>query len=152
MKFELIRYEGTAPYTDRTPMRNRWEPGEEKLVSEADAKALMRYLEFKRVPAEAKKATNADKASKEPAAKGDDDGKDDNAAALALAKQAATEQQLREKKATDQIEATLLEVSQMTKAALTEFAKANYGVVLDTKNKVDDLRNQVTALVHGGLN
>ena len=40
----------------------------------------------------------------------------------------------------------------MTKAALTEFAKANYGVVLDTKNKVDDLRNQVTALVHGGLN
>lgn len=146
MKFELIRYEGTAPYTDRTPMRNRWEPGEEKLVSEADAKALMRYLEFKRVPAEAKKAVKADKASKEPAAK------DDNAAALALAKQAATEQQLREKKATDQIEATLLEVSQMTKAALTEFAKANYGVVLDTKNKVDDLRNQVTALVHGGLN
>lgn len=148
MKFELIRYEGTAPYTDRTPMRNRWEPGEEKLVSEADAKALMRYLEFKRVPAEAKKA---DKASKEPAAKGDD-GKDDNAAALALAKQAATEQQLREKKAAEQTEATLLEVSQMTKAALTEFAKANYGVVLDTKNKVDDLRNQVTALVHGGLN
>lgn len=148
MKFELIRYEGTAPYTDRTPMRNRWEPGEEKLVSEADAKALMRYLEFKRVPAEAKKAA---KASKEPAAKGDD-GKDDNAAALALAKQAATEQQLREKKAAEQTEATLLEVSQMTKAALTEFAKANYGVVLDTKNKVDDLRNQVTALVHGGLN
>ncbi|AFU45462.1 hypothetical protein C380_08800 [Acidovorax sp. KKS102] len=148
MKFELIRYEGTAPYTDRTPMRNAWEPGEEKLVSEADAKALMRYLEFKRVPAEAKKAA---KASKEPAAKGDD-GKDDNAAALALAKQAATEQQLREKKAAEQTEATLLEVSQMTKAALTEFAKANYGVVLDTKNKVDDLRNQVTALVHGGLN
>lgn len=148
MKFELIRYEGTAPYTDRTPMRNRWEPGEEKLVSEADAKALMRYLEFKRVPAEAKKA---DKASKEPAAKGDD-GEDDNAAALALAKQAATEQKLREKKAAEQTEATLLEVSQMTKAALTEFAKANYGVVLDTKNKVDDLRNQVTALVHGGLN
>lgn len=148
MKFELIRYEGTAPYTDRTPMRNRWEPGEEKLVSEADAKALMRYLEFKRVPAEAKKA---DKASKEPAAKGDD-GKDDNAAALALAKQAATEQKLREKKAAEQTEATLLEVSQMTKAALTEFAKANYGVVLDTKNKVDDLRNQVEALVQGGLN
>lgn len=151
MKFELIRYEGTAPYTDRTPMRNRWEPGEEKLVSETDAKALMRYLEFKRVPAEAKKAAKADEASKEPAAKGDD-GKDDNAAALALAKQAATEQKLREKKAAEQTEATLLEVSQMTKASLTEFAKANYGVVLDTKNKVDDLRNQVTALVHGGLN
>jgi len=147
----LIRYEGTAPYTDRTPMRNRWEPGEEKLVSEADAKALMRYLEFKRVPAEAKKAAKADKASKEPAAKGDD-GKDDNAAALALAKQAATEQQLRDKKAADQIESTLLEVSQMTKAALSEFAQANYGTKLDMKDKVDDLRLQVTALVQGGLN
>ena len=141
MKFELIRYEGTAPYTDRTPMRNRWEPGEEKLVSEADAKALMRYLEFKRVPDEEKKPAKDAKA---------DNSKTDPA--LALAKQAATEQQLREKQATDQIEATLLEVSQMTKAALTEFAKANYGVVLDTKNKFDDLRNQVTALVHGGLN
>lgn len=150
MKFELIRYEGTAPYTDRTPMRNRWEPGEEKLVSEVDAKALMRYLEFKRIPAEAKKAAKADKASKEPAAKGDD-GKDDNAAALALAQQAAAEQALRKKQTADQIEATLLEVSQMTKAGLSDFAKANYGVALDMKKKADDLRNQVTALVQGGL-
>lgn len=151
MKFEWIRYEGTAPYTDRTPMRNAWEPGDEKLVSETVAKALMRYLEFKRVPAEAKKAAKADKASKEQGAK-TDDGKDDNAAALALAQaqQAATEQQLLEKKATDEVEATLLEVSHMTKAALGEFAKQHYGVDLDLKSKVDDLRNQVTALAQGG--
>lgn len=141
MKFELIRYEGTAPYTDRTPMRNRWEPGEEKLVSEVDAKALMRYLEFKRVPDEEQQPAKDAKA---------DNSKTDPA--LALAKQAATEQALREKKTADQIEATLLEVSQMTKAALSEFAQANYGVKLDMKDKADDLRNQVTALVQGGLN
>lgn len=141
MKFVLIRYEGTAPYTDRTPMRNRWEPGEEKLVSEVDAKALMRYLEFKRVPDEEQQPAKDAKA---------DNSKTDPA--LALAKQAATEQALREKKTADQIEATLLEVSQMTKAALSEFAQANYGVKLDMKDKADDLRNQVTALVQGGLN
>lgn len=138
MKFELIRYEGAAPYTDRTPMRNAWEPGDEKLVSEADAKALLRYLEFKRVPAEEQNAAKADDSKTDPA--------------LALAKQAAAEQQLRQKKTADQIESTLLEVSQMTKGALAEFAKANYGVELSMKDKADDLRNQVTALVQGGLN
>ncbi len=145
MKFELIRYVGKTPYTDRTPMRNAWEPGEEKLVSEADAKALLRYLEFKRVPADAKKANKAEKADK------GDDSKTE-AAALALAMQATTEQQLREKQATEQIEATLLEVSHMTKAALVDFAKANYGVELNKQSKADDLRNQVTALVQGGVN
>ena len=148
MKFELIRYVGKTPYTDRTPMRNAWEPGEEKLVSEADAKALMRYLEFKSVPADAKKANKAEKADKTDKS---DDSKTE-AAALALAKQATTEQQLRQKQATEQIEATLLEVSHMTKAALVDFAKANYGVELDMKTKADDLRNQVTSLVQGGLN
>lgn len=145
MNFVLIRYEGNAPYTDRTPMRNAWEPGEEKMVSEADAKALMRYLEFKRVPAESKKAGSAEKSDKEKASK------DDNAAALALAQKAAAEQQVLEKQTAQRIESTLLEVSQMTKAAMVDFAKANYGVDLDMKNKADDLRNQVTALVQDGL-
>lgn len=143
MKFEKICYVGKAPYTDRTPMRNSWEPGEEKLVSERDAKALLRYLEFQRVaPAEV-----------QPAASGGDAGKapDAAAAALAQAQQALTEQQLREKATETQVEATLLEVSHMTKGALADFAKAHYGVVLDMKNKADELRNQVTALVQGGL-
>ena len=127
MKFELIRYEGAGPYTDRTPMRNRWEPGEEKMVSEVDAKALMKYLEFKRATAEDKqtaKAADAVNAKTDPA--------------LALAKQAATEQALRQKQTADQIEATLLEVSQMTKSALSDFAQANYGVKLDMKEKAQD--------------
>lgn len=136
MKFELIRYVGKTPYTDRTTMRNAWEPGEEKLVSEVDAKHLMRYLEFQRVPAKADKGTTATT----------------EAAALALAQQAKTEQKQRDKQTSDQIEATLLEVSQMTKTALSDFAQANYGVKLDMKDKADDLRNQVTSLVQGGLN
>lgn len=143
MKFEMIRYEGKSPYTDRTPMRNAWEPGEEKLVSEADAKQLMRYLEFKRVTPEPKKAAEVS----DKGATGD--GKDADTA-LALATQAKAEQQKREKLANEQIESTLLEVSQMTKGALADFARQNYAVELDTKSKVGDLRNQVTSLVQGG--
>ncbi len=28
MKFINIRYEGKAPYTDRTSLKNAWDPGE----------------------------------------------------------------------------------------------------------------------------
>lgn len=135
MKFVNIRYEGKAPYTDRTPLRNAWEPGEEKLVSENDAKHLLGYLEFKRV------AT--------PAPKKADKGGD---ASLELAQKAQAEAAALAKKAEKLAEDTLLEVSRMTKGALADYAKQNYGVELDTKAKVDDLRNQVTALVQGGLN
>lgn len=135
MKFVNIRYEGKAPYTDRTPLRNAWEPGEEKLVSESDAKQLLGYLEFKRV----------DGAKPKKADKGGD-------AALELAQKAQAEAAALAKKAEKLTEDTLLEVSRMTKGALADYAKQNYGVELDTKSKVDDLRNQVTALVQGGLN
>lgn len=148
MKFELIRYVGKTPYTDRTTMRNAWEPGEEKLVSEVDAKQLMRYLEFQRVPANSAKA---EKAGKSAAGKSDDAKATAEAAALAQAQQAKTEQQQRAKQNAEQIEATLLEVAHMTKGALVEFAKAHYGVELNNKDKADDLRNQVTALVQDGL-
>lgn len=131
MKFVNIKYEGKTPYTDRTPLRNAWEPGETKLVSEGDAKLLCRYLEFVRVPNEPAQASEQD-------------------AALTQAKTAQAVVKTQEKQAKEQEEATLLEVSQMTKGALAEFAKANYGVELDMKNKADDLRNQVTALVQGG--
>ena len=39
MKFVKVRYDGATPYTDRTPLKNAWEPGDVKLVSEADAPA-----------------------------------------------------------------------------------------------------------------
>lgn len=135
MKFVTIRYEGARPYTDRTPLRNAWESGEEKLVSENDAKQLLGYLEFKRVET--------------PAPKKADKGGD---AALELAQKAQAEAAALAKKAEKLTEDTLLEVSRMTKDALADYAKQNYGVELDTKAKVGDLRNQVTALVQGGLN
>ena len=134
MKFITIRYEGKTPYTDRTPLKNAWEPGESKLISERDAKTLLGYLEFKRV---------ADEASKKGSKAG-------NEAALEQAQKAQAEALALEKKAEKLTEETLMEVSRMSKAALSDYAKQNYGVELDQKSKVDDLRNQVTALVQGG--
>jgi len=148
MKFITIRYEGMAPYTDRTALRNAWEPGDEKPVSERDAKQLLGYLEFKRVDDPAKKPAKATKAAGTSA---DTDAAAAQAEALALAQQAQAEVLEREKNEKRATEETLLEVSRMTKGALADYAKQNYGVNLDTKAKADDLRNQVTALVQGGL-
>lgn len=152
MKFETIRYEGKSPYTDRTTMRNAWEPGEEKLVSEADAKQLMRYLEFKRVPA-ATTPEPADETSAEPK-KGGKSGKKpaSNEAALAQAQLAQQKAAATEKLKKDAIEDTLVEISVMEKDALEAYARQNYGVELDKRRSVDTLRNQVTDLVQGGVN
>ncbi|MBV7457315.1 hypothetical protein KW843_22735 [Acidovorax sp. sif1233] len=150
MKFVNIQYVGTTPYTDRTPLKNAWLPGEEKLVSERDARALAGYLEFKRVvDAAPQKAAKADAKTDAPTGTGTAEGQADNAA-LELAKRAQAEVKAREKKAKKQVEGTLLEVSRMSKPALGDYAKQNYGVELDLKSKVDDLRNQVTSLVQGG--
>lgn len=137
MNFVKIRYEGRVPYKDRTALKNPWEPGDTKLVSERDAKLLLGYLEFKRVVADAAATVGA-----EPAG-GDElkQAQQAQAAAIAL-----------EKQASKLTEDTLMEVARMSKAELGEFAKQNYGVDLSQKDKLDDLRNQVTALVQGGLN
>lgn len=144
MKFVTIRYSGTTPYKDRTPLKNEWEPGEEKLVSERVAKTLLGYLEFQRVDAAALVPPSQD-----PGA-GSGDGDDPAAEALLQAQKAEAEAAEREKKAKKLSEDTLLEVSKMTKDVLADYAKKNFGVELDTKAKVGDLRNQVTALVQGG--
>jgi hypothetical protein len=145
MKFVTIRYSGTTPYKDRTPLKNEWEPGEEKLVSERVAKTLQGYLEFQRVDTAAPVPPSQD-----PGAGGGDSDDDPAAAALLQAQQAEAEAAEREKKAKKLTEDTLLEVSKMSKDVLADYAKQNYGVELDTKAKVGDLRNQVTALVQGG--
>lgn len=137
MNFVKIRYEGRAPYKDRTALKNTWEPGDTKLVSERDAE-LLGYLEFKRVVAD-----TAAKESAEPTS-GDDE--------LKQAQQAQAEAIALEKQASKLTEDTLMEVARMSKGELGEFAKQNYGVDLSQKDKLDDLRNQVTALVQGGLN
>ncbi len=127
MKFVKVRYDGMTPYTDRTPLKNAWEPGDVKLVSEADARALGRYLEFQRVTDEAE-------------------------AALAQAQLAQQQAATIEKQNKDAIEDTLVEISVMEKDALEAYARQNYGVDLDKRRSLDNLRNQVTELVQGGVN
>ena len=142
MKFVKVRYEGKAPYTDRTALKNAWEPGDEKLVSEADARLLSRYIEFKRVTddeAKPKKAANGKKAEA------------DEQAALEQAQHAQAQAAAKEKAEKNAVEETLVEVSVMTKEALEAYARQNYGLELDKRRSVETLRNQVIELVQGGV-
>ena len=137
MKFVKVRYTGVTPYTDRTPLKNAWEPGDVKLVSEDDARALRRYLEFQRVADDAK-------AERKKSAT-------DEQAELAQAQQ-SQQHAMASKKANDSaVEAALLEISIMEKDALEAYARQNYSVDLDKRRSLDTLRTQVTALVQGGV-
>ena len=137
MKFVKVRYTGVTPYTDRTPLKNAWDPGDVKLVSEDDARALRRYLEFQLVTEDAK-------AERKKSAT-------DEQAELAQAQQ-SQQHALASKKANDSaVEAALLEISIMEKDALEAYARQNYSVDLDKRRSLDSLRNQVTALVQGGV-
>ena len=143
MKFVKVRYTGVTPYTDRTPLKNAWEPGDVKLVSEADALALCRYLEFQRVTEDAKAEQKKAAAGKK--------SETEEQAELAQAQQ-AQQHALANKKSNDSaIESALLEISIMEKDALEAYARQNYSVDLDKRRSLDTLRNQVTALVQGGV-
>ena len=142
MKFVKVRYEGKAPYTDRTALKNAWEPGDEKLVSEADARLLSRYIEFKRVTDDETKPKNAASGKKAEA---------DEQAALEQAQHAQAQAAAKEKAEKNAVEETLVEVSVMTKEALEAYARQNYGLELDKRRSVETLRNQVIELVQGGV-
>ena len=144
MKFVKIHYEGASAYKDRTPLKNEWEPGDEKLVSEADARKLLGYLEFKRVEESAPK-----KAAK-PGRKGEKADDSEEAAALEQAMQAQALAKATEDNAQKLTESTLIEVEQMDKDQLEAYARANYAVEIDKRRSVETIRNQVTALVQGG--
>ena len=138
MKFVKVRYTGVTPYTDRTPLRNAWEPGDVKLVSEDDARTLRRYLEFQLVTDDAKAAQKKKSET-------------DEQAELAQAQQ-SQQHAMASKKANDSaVEAALLEISIMEKDALEAYARQNYSVDLDKRRSLDTLRTQVTALVQGGV-
>lgn len=138
MKFVKVRYTGVTPYTDRTPLKNAWEPGDIKLVSEDDARTLRRYLEFQLVTDDAK-AVQKKKSETEEQAE------------LAQAQQ-SQQHAMASKKANDSaVEAALLEISIMEKDALEAYARQNYSVDLDKRRSLDTLRTQVTALVQGGV-
>lgn len=137
MKFVKVRYTGVTPYTDRTPLRNAWEPGDVKLVSEDDARTLRRYLEFQLV-------TDDAKAERKKSAT-------DEQAELAQAQQSQQHAMASKKANESAVEAALLEISIMEKDALEAYARQNYSVDLDKRRSLDTLRTQVTALVQGGV-
>lgn len=138
MKFVKVRYTGVTPYTDRTPLRNAWEPGDVKLVSEDDARTLRRYLEFQLVTEDAKAEHKKKTAT-------------DEQAELAQAQQ-SQQHAMASKKANDSaVESALLEISIMEKDALESYARQNYSVDLDKRRSLETLRTQVTALVQGGV-
>ena len=143
MKFVKVRYTGVTPYTDRTPLKNAWEPGDVKLVSEADARALCRYLEFQCV-------TDDAKAGQKKAAAGNKSETEEHAE-LAQAQQAQQHAMANKKSNDSAIESALLEISIMEKDALESYARQNYSVDLDKRRSLETLRTQVTALVQGGV-
>ena len=156
MNFVRITYTGKKLYRDRAT-GHVWTPDEEKLVSEAIAKPLLKFVEFKRT-ADLPQAEPAEPAEQGAA------GTELNAATTAtttpittpttteLTEQeiAALEQQALDDKAKDvddQREAMLITVQGMNKAALSEYAK-KFDHSFDSKAKVDDMRITVNGLIH----
>lgn len=152
MNFVRITYTGKKLYRDRAT-GHVWTPDEEKLVSEAIAKPLLKFVEFKRT-ADLPKAEPT-----EPEKQGAE-GTDQSAAntdttmltttELTEQEVAALEQKALDDKAKDvddQREAMLITVQGMNKAALTEYAQ-KYDHAFDSKAKVDDMRITVNGLIH----
>lgn len=161
MNFVRITYTGRKIYRDRAT-GHIWQPEEERLVSEAIAKPLLKFVEFKR--------TAALKPADEPQQKlgpletgteGTEQGsvltteQGTNQATtqkpelteqeIAALEQQALDDKVRE--VDDQREAMLITVQGMNKAALTEYAQ-KYDHAFDAKAKVDEMRITVNGLIH----
>ena len=144
MNFVRITYIGKKLYRDRAT-GHVWTPDEEKLVSEAIAKPLLKFVEFKRT---------ATLVKQEPTEEGVEQGAATAATTttpeLTEQEVAALEQQVLDDKAQevdDQREAMLITVQGMNKVALAEYAK-KYDHAFDSKVKVDDMRITVNGLIH----
>lgn len=168
MNFVRITYTGRKIYRDRAT-GYIWQPEEERLVSEAIAKPLLKFVEFKRtadlkpvVPEQQQPQTQQQQPGQlETGTEGKDlgavltteQGSDQsNVQKPELTEQeiAALEQQALDDKARevdDQREAMLITVQGMNKAALTEYAK-KYDHDFDAKAKVDEMRITVNGLIH----
>lgn len=55
MKFDKLEYTGKKPYHDRHAATH-WQPGDTKLVPEAVARKLLRFVEFRRAPVDQQQA------------------------------------------------------------------------------------------------
>ncbi len=164
MNFVRITYIGRKLYRDRAT-GHIWQPEEERLVSEAIAKPLLKFVEFKRtadlkplVPEQQQQqqlgqAQTGTEGLELGAVVTTEQGSDpSNAQKPELTEQeiAALEQQALDDKAKevdDQREAMLITVQGMNKTALTEYAK-KYDHAFDAKVKVDEMRITVNGLIH----
>lgn len=164
MNFVRISYTGRKIYRDRAT-GHIWQPEEERLVSEAIAKPLLKFVEFKRTadlkPAAAELQQQQQLGQEQTGTEGleqgavltaDQSSDPSNAQKPELAEQeiAALEQQALDDKAKEvdnQREAMLITVQGMNKTALTEYAK-KYDHAFDAKVKVDDMRITVNGLIH----
>ena len=161
MNFVRITYTGRKIYRDRAT-GHIWQPEEERLVSEAIAKPLLKFVEFKRtadlkpvVPEQ--QQLGQVQAGTEGLEQGavltaDQSSDPSNAQKPELSEQeiAALEQQALDDKAKevdDQREAMLITVQGMNKTALAEYGK-KYDHAFDAKAKVDDMRITVNGLIH----
>ena len=163
MNFVRITYTGRKIYRDRAT-GHIWQPEEERLVSEAIAKPLLKFVEFKRtvdlkpvVPEQQQQQQQQqlgqEHTGTESTEQTTEQGSDpSNAQKPELTEQeiAALEQQALDDKAKEvdnQREAMLITVQGMNKTALTDYAK-KYDHAFDAKVKVDDMRITVNGLIH----
>lgn len=122
MNFVRVKYTGWKAYKDRTTLRNAWTPGDEKLIPEADAKALLKFPEFKRSESEAQPAE------------------------LQVAQTAQMAVELAEKQEEQTREDMLALIETMDKDALATYA-AKYDTVLDERKRAKALRLEVGNLI-----
>lgn len=122
MNFVRIKYNGWKVYKDRTALRNVWNPADEKLVPEHDAKALLKFQEFKRSEVEAP-ATDVE---------------------AAKTAQVAIDAAHKQEELTREAMLDLIET--MDKDALATYA-AKYDTVLDKRKKPQALRLEVGNLI-----
>lgn len=149
MKFDKLEYTGKKPYHDRHAATH-WQPGDTKLVPEAVARKLLRFVEFRRAPVDQQQAEQlqpADQQDQQDQQAQQPDttqAQDDAALQQAQAAQQQAEQlQQQERAAT---ETMLLTIEGMDKGALAEYA-AKYEVKLDARKGEAKMRAEVANLI-----
>ncbi|WP_315534093.1 hypothetical protein [Delftia acidovorans] len=143
MKFDKLEYSGKKPYHDRLAATH-WQPGDTKLVPEAVARKLLRFVEFSRVPSAQQQADQLQPDDQQDQQPDTSDQQDDAALQQAhAAQQQADQLQQQERAAT---ESMLLTIEGMDKGALVEYA-AKYEVKLDARKGEVKMRAEVANLI-----
>ncbi|MFG0610822.1 hypothetical protein [Delftia sp. WSY_14] len=146
MKFDKLEYTGKKPYHDRLAATH-WQPGDTKLVPEAVARKLLRFVEFSRAPAtqqQTEQLQPADLQDQQPQQPDTTQTQDDAALQQAqVAQQQAEQLQQQERAAT---ESMLLTIEGMDKGALVEYA-AKYEVKLNARKGEAKMRAEVANLI-----